>query len=733
MTLSMIDQSIQSLAWLIAIIELILGLYVLVLNAWDRTNRHASAILLLVGINTFVVGWMIGVENLQQAHFPALLLAITSPSIQPLLFVAIIAIVKPEWLISRNRWTGWMFYTLTIIPIAFTLYDQFFANPLWYSGLPFNYTGGFIPLGEVTQGLIADRIRFVSFTLLPALALLLLLYFAIFDKRVLGGNRRLAWLLLIAQAASYMTAKVLSPQLLPAVAAMASSTLFITVFVYAFFLQILSERRIQRGSLQFRLTASIMVVAIPLLIAITVFVNWRASSLINWGATTQLSESELLAGEMLFQHTSLISLAIGVMLLVLISWLTIRYALQPLIDLSNTANGVASGDLTRVAVVQTEDELGDLARAYNSMITQVRETITSLQRRVAERDRDLERRTIQLQLSAEVARQSSANSGLDQLLDRLVRLISDRFNIYHAGIFLIDEEGDHLVLRAASSPGGKRLVERNFKQAIDQTSLVGSVADKGELLLSQDIDKDTLAIGHADLPQTRSEIALPLKTSDLTLGVLDLQASKIAAFSNDDIEIFEILSDQIALAIDRAKLQTKNEELSREMGLLYQQQIHQSWQRRLEDLSMTFAYRSGNVTREFSHDAIEKCEEQTAHLLKLPVILRDQSLGWVTLRRHHEGQPWSEEETDLVKETLTQIALALENARLLEENQQRAKNEALVGNITGKTQGLLDVESVMKTAVREIGSSLGLTRVQITLKPDEPEPTGSNGGLELLE
>lgn len=719
MTSSMIDQSIQLIAWVIALIELILGLYLLVLNAWHYVNRHASALLIIAGTNSFAVGWMTGVDHPAQAELPALLLAMTTPAVQSLLCVAIMAVVKPEWLLGRKRWMWWLFYVFAILPAAITLYDQFSDVPLWYSGLPSGYTGSFISITQFTQGLIADYINFITFTLLPVLAILLMLYFSILDRQIPRDHSRLARLLLVAVTASYLITRVISPRFVPSVVALFPSTFNIAAFAFAAYKQAISERRIQRGSLQTRLTATMVVVTLPLLIAVTVFVNWHASTLIKWIITAQRSESEIMLGATSFQRASIISLAIGVFLLLLISWFAVRHLIQPVKDLTSTANGVASGDLTRVAIIQTEDELGDLARAFNSMITQVRESNTNLQRRVVERNRDIERRNIHLRLSADVARQSASIGDLAQLLDRIAGLISDRFNLYHAGIFIIDDEGEHIVLRAASSPGGKRMLARNHILAIDQTTFVGYVAETGEMLISQDATNDTLTTKNVDLPQTRSEIALPLKVHDRIVGVLDVHSNKGSAFSNEEIEILHILSNQIAIAVVLAQHQSKNDELSRELGLLYQQQINRSWQRRLESQTMTFSYRSGDVTKEISPETMEESKERIDYLLKLPILLHDQPLGWISLRRCDGAQSWSDDEIDLVKDILKQIALALENARLMEENQQRAKNEALVGYITGKTQGLLDVESVMKTAVREIGSSLGISRVQINLSSDE--------------
>jgi len=951
-TLSTINQTIQFSAWLIALVELVLALYVLVLNARHSANRHASVLLLVTAVHAFAVGWMISATNSSQAFHPALLLATTAPAIQPVLSVAIIAVVKPEWLRGRHRWTWWLVYLFAILPTALLAADLGLSTRLWFTGIPINYTGGFISLNQFTAGQLAYYVQLMAFVFAPALAILFLLYFTLIDRRLLPNSRGLAWLLLVAEVAAYVLSKSLASFLHPAAAALLSNTIFAAVYGYTAFQQMIAERRAQRGSLQARLAALILVVTMPLLIAVTIFVtrhagamleqdalkeldstnealstntnlwldsnvralqelvklpdivsmnparqkpvleamafaypqlslvsttglnginiarndnegpidyhdqtwfqkastgaqltfqtrvggtggqstlvastpirdesgdiigvamiatgldvivdrvqaskigdngmafivdgqnrvlvhpnpiftaesrdmstnppvavarhapgnppqgvpvaftdeagvSWRASAsrLENgWIVVVQRPESELMAGEFLFQRVALVALAVGALLLLFLSWLTIRHAIQPISDLTETASSIATGDLTRVATIQSDDEIGALARAFNSMTTQLRESITNLERRVFERTRELERRAVQLQVAAEVASQTAAIRDLEQLLDHTVRLISDRFNFYHAGIFLIDE--NYAVLRAASSEGGQRMLARHHKLAVGQVGIVGHVAEEGKPRIALDVGNDAVFFNNPDLPQTRSEMALPLQAHEHIIGVLDVQSTKAAAFTEEDIEILQVLAGQVALAIENAELHSASEESLRELDTLYQQQVRQAWHQQMEGKELIYSYRAGKVTEELATPPTEKTNGRDDHLLKLPLVLREQSLGWITLRRYSNAQPWSKEEIELVKNTVNQIAMALENARLLQENRRRAQNEALVSQVTSNTQGLLDVDTVMKTAVQEIGRSLGLARVQIRLGNGQANSAADSEAVEPLE
>jgi GAF domain-containing protein len=304
-------------------------------------------------------------------------------------------------------------------------------------------------------------------------------------------------------------------------------------------------------------------------------------------------------------------------------------------------------------------------------------------------------------------------------MDHVVRLISEKFNFYHSGIYLVDDTRNYAVLRAASSEGGKRMLERGHKLAIGQVGIVGHVAGQGEPRIALDVGSDAVYFDNPDLPQTRSELALPLKAREEIIGVLDVQSTKASAFTEEDIEILQILSDQIAVAIENARLLSRSEGIIQELNSVYQTQVNQSWKSRLEPHPVAYAYRNGRVYKEPRPNPPGEQEGAEPNLLRLPVTLRNQPLGWITLRRSPQARAWSQEEVEFASSIVSQLALALENARLMEENRRRAQQEEMIGSVSAKTQGMLDVESVVKAALEEIGKSLGLSKVQIILGEQE--------------
>jgi len=169
------------------------------------------------------------------------------------------------------------------------------------------------------------------------------------------------------------------------------------------------------------------------------------------------------------------------------------------------------------------------------------------------------RRAIQLEAASEVARGATATLDVDQLLDETVHLISNRFSFYHAGVFLVDEAdvgvgGKYAVLRAASSAGGQRMLERGHKLAVGEVGIVGHVAGTGEYRIALDVGEDAAHFVNPDLPDTRSEMALPLVSRGQIIGVLDVQSVREAAFTAEDVAVLQTLADQLANAIANARL-----------------------------------------------------------------------------------------------------------------------------------------------------------------------------------
>jgi nitrate/nitrite-specific signal transduction histidine kinase len=481
-------------------------------------------------------------------------------------------------------------------------------------------------------------------------------------------------------------------------------------------------------------------------------VGWRSNLNLltnGWGVIVQQTEESLFAPVRSFQRIALLVLVVGAALLFWLTWLTIRQVMQPIRGLTETAAAITDGDLTLTAPVYGDDELGQLAQSFNTMTAQLRDLIGSLENRVNERTRDLQRRAVQLQVTAQVAREAAVIRNPDRLLQDAARLISEQFNFYHTGIFLLDrpveaavsgpesvmfpaasqgslERPVYAVLRAASSEGGQRMLARGHRLRVGQQGIVGYVAGTGEPRIALDTDKDATFFNNPDLPMTRSEMALPLKIGNRVIGVLDVQSRQANAFKQEDLETLQILADQLAVAIENARLLTESQQALRELEDLYGMQIRQGWQR------TTSAMQAGGrplgyvlglrgvepASTSRATGALPAGSSSTTPEIEAAIQLRDQKLGVLRLRRDAELGEWTAQDQALIQDVLDQLALALENARLMEEVRTHARQEELISKIVASTQSSLSLEGVMHTAVQEVVRALNVSRVRIRLGAD---------------
>jgi GAF domain-containing protein len=399
---------------------------------------------------------------------------------------------------------------------------------------------------------------------------------------------------------------------------------------------------------------------------------------------------------------------------------------MPISELASAAAAISQGNLYRQASVKTRDEFSLLADVFNRMVVEMRDLVQSLEQRVSERTHSLERRTSQLEAAAQVARSAAAIRDLNRLLTETVQLISERFGFYHAGIFIIDDLGEFAVLKAANSPGGQRMLARGHNLRVGQVGIVGYAAGAGRSRIALDVGADAVYFNNPDLPQTRSEMALPLKVSGKVIGVLDVQSLEPNAFAQEDVEVLQILADQIALAIESARRLEESQQALAELNAVYGERTRQSWQERLHNQALTYRYgRPASGPANAGQAAAIKetvVSSSQNYEMEIPISLRGQALGAIRLRRAAEQSPWTAEEQELVRDALTQIAPALENARLLEEIQQRAHQESLVSQFATRVQTSLDLETVLRTAVNEIGAILDASRVRIRLNTDNSKP-----------
>ena len=403
--------------------------------------------------------------------------------------------------------------------------------------------------------------------------------------------------------------------------------------------------------------------------------------------------------------------------------------INPINQLTQAATRFGQGDLKYKAGATQVSEINQLSETFNLMAEQLSQTLEGLEGKVAERTEDLRRRAVQLRVAAEVAREAAAIRDRKSLFERIVNIISQRFNFYHAGILLIDDTGEFAVLQAASSSGGQKMIARGHKLKVGQMGIVGTVADTGRPRIALDVGADAVYFSNPDLPDTHSEIALPLKVSGKVIGVLDVQATQVSAFHQEDIETLQILSDQLALALENARLFEESQQTLAELNRIYGEQILLAWSERLKQRPFFYQYthlgvKTGEREKlaeiQIPHEA-SIASDDTHHTLVIPLLIRGQALGALLFHREITLPPWTEDEKVLVQETMAQVTPALENARLFEETQIRAAREQTVNIISTQVRSAANLEAILQNTVRELGKALGVSRTFIQFGSSETQ------------
>ncbi len=332
-----------------------------------------------------------------------------------------------------------------------------------------------------------------------------------------------------------------------------------------------------------------------------------------------------------------------------------------------------------------------------------------LEQEVSERTDDLRRRTVQMETAAEVSRDAAAIHDVDDLLDETVRLISDRFGFYHAGLFLLDEEGKYAVLKAASSEGGEHMLARGHKLRVGRKGIVGYAADAGEPRIALDVGDDAVFFDNPDLPQTHSEMALPLVVRGRVIGVLDVQSTEPEAFTEEDVSILQTMADQVALAIENARLLGEAQDRLREVSALLGTQSREGWRRMMQRRpDWGYDYDGVRVKSREETDGEEEEPELTA-----PLQVHNQIIGDVSVKLG-DRRPTSEEEA-LAQAVADRAGQALESARLFHETQEALRRLEALNAITNTINRSLHLDEVLEEALTQalsvIGFEIGLISI----------------------
>jgi GAF domain-containing protein/HAMP domain-containing protein len=445
-----------------------------------------------------------------------------------------------------------------------------------------------------------------------------------------------------------------------------------------------------------------------------------------------------------------------------------RSIIVPIGQLVETTQRVAGGDLTARAQVRMGDEIGVLAKTFNSMAAQLWELVENLEQRVAERTREYEEavmrtqqayaqlyeahqklevttyqaqhRAVQLETAADVSRAATSVLDPDELMRQAVDLIRDRFDLYYAGLFLLDESGHWAVLWAGTGEPGRQMLKAGHKLEVGGRSMVGWCTANAQARIALDVGEEAVRFDNPLLPDTRSEMALPLISRGQVIGALDVQSIEAGAFSNEDIAVLQTLADQIAVAIDNAYLFTEAQARLEKVQAAHRSYLRVSWDEFLPTRKTT-DYECVQPGVTLPSDAVlpkvrqvmeqqrtvvlpgsgdgeqEPAPDQSA--LVTPITLRGQIIGALGLQETEGARQWTADEIALVEAVADQMALAIENARLFEEAQRRLREITTLYEASQSCLSISDQESLLAAIIEAAAQTTGAPLGSVMLVDEE--------------
>jgi len=368
----------------------------------------------------------------------------------------------------------------------------------------------------------------------------------------------------------------------------------------------------------------------------------------------------------------------------------------------------------------TNRELQKLGTSLEQRVDERTDELAGRTKDLEEANRKMLRRAGQFEAVTEVTRDITSIRDLQELLPRIASVISDRFGFYHVGVFLLDEVNEYAVLSATNSEGGRKMLERKHRLRVGEQGIVGNVTLTGSPRIAMDVGMDAVFFDNLELPDTHSEMALPLKSGNLIIGALDVQSTERGAFSEEDIQMLSLMAHQVSLAIENARLFEETRRALAESEAVSRQTTREAWRNLPADQSLV-GYRytlAGSAPLEKpieipnSKNGRSKSEHAAEGRLVVPIELRGEMIGTMVIQTPASGEI-SQDQMDLIKAVAERVAISAENARLFDETTRRAERERMVSDITGKIRSVNDPQAMIQTAIEELRNALGASRVEV--------------------
>jgi nitrate/nitrite-specific signal transduction histidine kinase len=450
--------------------------------------------------------------------------------------------------------------------------------------------------------------------------------------------------------------------------------------------------------------------------------GWSMGSVVESQEVTQAvallqQEFEWNTNFLLYYRVLPVSLAILILVIMLGLFITNRIT-DPIQQLARAAQKILEGDWDVKLPTGEKNEIGFLAHSFQAMTNQIHKMVRDLEQKVTERTRELEMRSNQLQVAAEIARDATAIRELEIMLSRTANLVKERFNFLYAGIFLLDNKKEHAYLKAAAGQDWNKLFAIGYSMKVGKSRIIDAVLETGKPQIWNE------SVEGKELSEINPEMALPLIASNEVIGMLHVQNETSSAFTEEDMRILQLLTDQVAIAIDNVRLYQEAKENLEKLHATHDSYSQEAWKHIEKSKKINgFRYEPDGVKPIYNNQVplSEAREHEKENVFCLPLKIRGRVIG--ELEVWPQNETMKNEELLLIKAVGERISQALESARLFEESKARAVREQTLNLISSSFTHSLDFDTLLKTAVKEMGSLPNIA--EITVHIGQPENPGS--------
>lgn len=360
-----------------------------------------------------------------------------------------------------------------------------------------------------------------------------------------------------------------------------------------------------------------------------------------------------------------------------------------------------------VAINQLKGEFSRVGRGIQGTFEAFSSERARMEEKVRESTGELETQGRQIRSSAAISRSITELRNVTELMETMTRQISDQFGFFHVGIYVLDERKRTMYLQASSS--SDQVPGQAFRLEPNRLNPINMVIEHNRPHISTSAS-DVNYLRGTDSSLTRSRMILPLTVRNNVIGIMDIHSDQPQSFNIQVSEILQTLADLTAVSIDNARLIDEIQNLTQQLESNISDQIRETWTKFTSRHKPAYQYTPAGVRPLFANTKLDRHDG-----LRVPLVLHGQNIGDILLKRKGSSTQWSDRERDLVEKVADQVALALENSRLVDETQKSAMRDQMIANISARIRETLDVEAVLRTATTELRRVFDLKEAEVSI------------------